>query len=117
MPRRIAIKPERPNFRKNDQVMVISGDDRGKSGRILKVLRDKGRVIVEKVNFIKRHTKPRGTGRQGGILEREAPIHVSNVMHLCPKCQAGVRVTVRAGEGGKRERFCGRCGESIVRTQ
>jgi large subunit ribosomal protein L24 len=117
MPRRATVKTVNPNFRKNDQVVVISGDDRGKSGRILKVLRDKGRVIVEKVNFIKRHTKPRGTGRQGGILEREAPIHVSNVMHLCPKCQAGVRVTVKPGSSGKRERFCGRCGESIVRTQ
>jgi large subunit ribosomal protein L24 len=106
-----------PNFRKNDQVMVISGDDRGKSGRILKVLRDKERVIVEKVNFIKRHTKPRGAGRQGGIIEREAAIHVSNVMHLCPKCQLGVRVTVKPGPDGKRERFCGRCGETIARTQ
>lgn len=106
-----------PNFRKNDQVVVISGDDRGKSGRILKVLRDRNRVIVEKVNFIKRHTKPRGTGRQGGILEREAPIHVSNVMHLCPKCQTGVRVTVKPDADKKRERFCGRCGESIPRAQ
>lgn len=105
-----------PNFRRNDQVVVISGDDRGKSGRILKVLRDKNRVIVEKVNFIKRHTKPRGAGRQGGILEREAPIHVSNVMHLCPKCQQGVRVTVKADADKKRERFCGRCGESIPRA-
>jgi large subunit ribosomal protein L24 len=106
-----------PHFRKNDQVVVISGDDRGKSGKILKVLRDKDRVIIEKVNFIKRHTKARGAGQQGGILEREAPIHVSNVMHLCPKCQMGVRVTVKAGSDKKRERFCGRCGETIVRTQ
>jgi len=105
------------SFRKNDQVVVISGDDRGKSGRILKVLRDKGRVIVEKVNFVKRHTKARGQSRQGGILEREAAIHVSNVMHLCPKCGTGVRVTVRAGSDGKRERFCGRCGETIPRNR
>ena len=105
------------SFRKNDQVMVISGDDRGKSGRILKVLRDKNRVIVEKVNFVKRHTKARGQSRQGGILEREAAIHVSNVMHLCPKCGTGVRVTVRAGSDGKRERFCGRCGETIPRNR
>jgi large subunit ribosomal protein L24 len=105
------------SFRKNDQVVVISGDDRGKSGRILKVLRDKGRVIVEKVNFVKRHTKARGQSRQGGILEREAAIHMSNVMHLCPKCGTGVRVTVRAGSDGKRERFCGRCGETIPRNR
>jgi large subunit ribosomal protein L24 len=106
-----------PNFRKNDQVVVISGDDRGKSGRILKVMRDKDRVIVERVNFIKRHTKARGAGQQGGILEREAPIHVSNVMHLCPKCQMGVRVTAKPGSEGKRERYCGRCGETIPRVK
>ena len=106
-----------PHFRRNDQVVVISGDDRGKSGKILKVLRDKDRVIIEKVNFIKRHTKARGAGQQGGILEREAPIHVSNIMHLCPKCQMGVRVTMKAGSDKKRERFCGRCGETIARVQ
>jgi large subunit ribosomal protein L24 len=105
------------SFRKNDQVVVISGDDRGKSGRILKVLLDKGRVIVEKVNFVKRHTKARGQSRQGGIIEREAAIHMSNVMHLCPKCGTGVRITVRAGSDGKRERFCGRCGETITRNR
>jgi len=104
------------NFRKNDQVMVIAGDDRGKTGRVLKVIREKNRLIVEKVNFVKRHTKPRGTGRQGGILEKEAPVHVSNVMHLCPKCQTGVRITVRAGSDGARERYCSRCGETIPRV-
>ena len=106
-----------PHFRKNDQVMVIAGDDRGKSGKILKVDREKSRVIVEKVNFVKRHTKPRGAGRQGGILEREAPVQMSNVMHLCPKCQTGVRVTVKAAADGKRERYCARCGETIPRVR
>jgi large subunit ribosomal protein L24 len=104
-------------FTRNDQVVVIAGDDRGKTGKILKVLLDKNRVIVEKVNFIKRHTKPRGQKSQGGILEREAPIHVSNVMHLCPKCQMGVRVTVKRGQDGKRERYCARCGEAISRVR
>jgi large subunit ribosomal protein L24 len=104
------------NFRRNDQVIVIAGDDRGKTGRILKVLRENSRLIVEKINFVKRHTKPRGTGRTGGILEKEAAIHVSNVMHLCPKCQTGVRVTVRAGSDGARERYCSRCGETIPRV-
>ena len=103
------------NFRRNDRVIVISGDDRGKTGRVLKVLREKGRLIVEKVNFVKRHTKPRGAGKQGGILEKEAPVHISNVMHLCPKCQTGVRVTVKAASDGKRERYCARCGETIPR--
>ena len=104
------------HFRRNDQVIVIAGDDKGKTGRILMVQRDKDRVIVEKVNFVKRHTKPRGTGRQGGILEKEAALHVTNVMHLCPKCQTGVRVTVRAGSDGARERYCSRCGEMIPRV-
>jgi large subunit ribosomal protein L24 len=103
------------HFRRNDQVIVIAGDDKGKTGRILMVLRDKDRVIVEKVNFVKRHTKPR-TGRQGGIVEKEAALHVTNVMHLCPKCQTGVRVTVRAGSDGARERYCSRCGETIPRV-
>ena len=104
------------NFRRNDQVIVIAGDDRGKSGKVLKVLVEKNRLIVEKVNFVKRHTKPRGQNRQGGILEKEAPVHVSNVMHLCPKCQVGVRVTVKDASDGKRERHCVRCGEMIPRV-
>jgi large subunit ribosomal protein L24 len=104
------------NFRKNDQVIVISGEDKGKSGRVLKVLREKDRVIVEKINFVKRHTKPRGQSRQGGILEKEAAVHASNVMHLCPKCQTGVRITVKRASDGKRERYCGRCGETIPRV-
>lgn len=105
-----------PHFRKNDQVMVIAGDDRGKTGRVLKVLKGGNRLIVEKINFIKRHTKPRGASQQGGILEREAPVQVSNVMHLCPKCQTGVRVSMKAAGDGERERHCVRCGETIPRV-
>ena len=105
------------NFRKNDKVIVIAGDDRGKTGKVLKVIREKNRLIVEKVNFVKRHTKPRGTGRQGGILEKEAPLHVSNVMHVCQKCQTGVRITIKPAGDGKRERFCARCGETIPREK
>ena len=104
-------------FRRNDQVIVIAGDDRGKQGRLLKVVRATNRVIVEKVNFMKRHTRARGAGQQGGVIEREAPIHVSNVMHFCAKCQMGVRVTVKASADGKRERYCGRCGELIPRVR
>ncbi len=103
-------------FRRNDQVIVIAGDDRGKSGRLLKVFRDKDRVIVERVNFVKRHTRARSAGQQGGVIEREAPMHVSNVMHLCAKCQMGVRITVKKTAEGKRERFCKRCGELIPRV-
>jgi large subunit ribosomal protein L24 len=105
------------NFARNDQVIVIAGEDKGKSGKILKVLREKNRVIVEKVNFVKRHTKPRGQKSPGGIIEREAAVHVTNVMHLCPKCQTGVRISVKRAGDGKRERFCGRCGEMIPRVR
>jgi len=96
--------------------MVIAGDDRGKSGRVLKVLKGGTRLIVEKINFVKRHTKARGANQQGGILEREAPIQMSNVMHLCPKCQTGVRISMKAGTDGERERYCARCGETIPRV-
>jgi len=105
------------HFTRNDQVIVIAGDDRGKTGRVLKVLREEKRLIVEKVNFVKRHTKPRGQRVQGGILEKEAPIHVSNVMHLCPKCQTGVRITIKPASDGHRERYCSRCGETIPRVR
>ena len=104
------------SFRRNDQVIVIAGDDRGKTGRVLKVVRATDRVIVERVNFVKRHTKPRSQTVQGGILEKEAPVHVSNVMHLCPKCQMGVKITVKPASDGKRERYCRRCGEMIPRV-
>ena len=104
-------------FAKNDQVIVIAGDDRGKTGRVLKVLREEKRLIVEKVNFVKRHTKPRGQRVQGGILEKEAPVHISNVMHLCPKCQTGVRITIKPASDGRRERYCSRCGETIPRVR
>ena len=104
-------------IRKGDTVVVIAGDDKGKSGRVLSVDSEKNRVVVEKVNFVKRHTKPRGQKIQGGILEKEAPLHESNVMHYCAKCQMGVRVTMKRAADGKRERYCARCGESIPRVR
>ncbi len=100
-------------IRKNDVVIVTTGKDRGKKGRVIRVIRDKDRVLVEKVNFIKRHTKPSGTQRQGGILEKEAPIHVSNVMIFCEKCGKGVRVKNQRLEDGNSARLCGGCGESL----
>ncbi len=103
--------------KKGDLVQVLSGKDRGKQGRVIEARPDERRVLVENLNVVKRHTKPRGQKAQGGILEREAPIHVSNVMHLCPKCQMGVRVTMKRGQDGKRERYCARCGEAIARVR
>lgn len=83
------------HIRKNDRVVVISGDHRGKKGKVLKVLAAEQRVVVEGINFIKRHTRPTQRNPQGGILEKEAPIHVSNVMLVDPKSNEPTRVSFR----------------------
>jgi large subunit ribosomal protein L24 len=100
-------------IRKGDTVEVISGDDKGKTGRVLSVDEAKQRVVVEKVNFVKRHTKARKAGVQSGILEREAPIHVSNVQLVDPKSGHGTRVGVRVLPDGTRERVSRASGETI----
>ena len=100
-------------IRKGDTVMVIAGDDKGKTGRVLAVDEAKKRVLVEKVNFVKRHTKPRGQRAQGGILEKEAPLHMSNVMLYDPKAGRGVRVGVRLTKDGKRERISRATGDTL----
>jgi large subunit ribosomal protein L24 len=100
-------------IRKGDMVQVIAGDDKGKVGRVLSVDEAKGRLIVEKINFVKRHSKARRQGVQGGILEREAPIHLSNVLLYDPKSERGVRVSVRTLPDGSRERVSRVSGETI----
>jgi large subunit ribosomal protein L24 len=99
------------HIKKNDLVMVVTGREKGKSGRVLKVIPEKGKLIIEKINFIKRHTRPHGQQRQGGILEKEAPLHASNVMILCEKCNKPVRTGHRIVEGDKKARVCKKCGE------
>jgi len=101
------------SVKKNDLVMVIGGKEKGKSGRILRVFPRKNRVLVEKINFIKRHTRPSGQQRQGGIVEREAPIHVSNVMVVCERCNRPIRVGIKILDDGKRTRVCRKCGEVL----
>ena len=91
-------------IRKGDTVQVIAGDDKGKVGRVLSVDETKRRVVVEKVNFVKRHTKARKQGMKSGIVEKEAPVHISNVMLYDERLQRGVRVGVRTLPDGKRER-------------
>lgn len=98
-------------IKKNDLVMVTNGKEKGKSGRVLKVIPEKERVIIEKINFIKKHSRPQGQQKRGGILEKEAPLHISNVMLLCEKCNKSVRIGYRVLEGGKKVRFCRKCGE------
>jgi len=104
---------KRPAIKKNDVVMLIAGKDKGKSGRVISVFPKKESVLVEKVNFIKRHTRPRGQTHKGGIVEREGPIHLSNVMVLCNKCDHAVRVRKLKLQDGTRVRVCQKCGESL----
>ena len=97
-------------IRKNDSVLVITGRDRGKRGRVLRVLPRKGRVVVEGVNFIKKHTKANPQRNiKGGIVEREASLHASNVQILCPECGAPTRIGSRRLDDGTRVRFCRKC--------
>ena len=103
-------------IRKGDTVIVIAGDDKGKTGRVLSVDAEKNRLIIEKINFVKRHTKARGQGQQGGILEKEAPVNISNVMLFDPKAGKGVRVGTRTTKDGKRERISRATGEAVGKT-
>lgn len=97
---------------KNDRVEVITGKDKGKAGKILVLDLGKGRAIVEGVNIVKRHTKP-GPKTKGGILEKEAFIHLSNLMLICPKCTDPVRTAIKIHEDGSKSRVCKKCGEAI----
>ncbi|MBV8774321.1 MAG: 50S ribosomal protein L24 [Deltaproteobacteria bacterium] len=110
---RSARQPQKFNVRKNDTVMVITGRERGKTGKVLRVLPFRGRVIVERLNIVKRHTKPRGAGSPGGIVEREAPLDVSNVMVMCDRCNAPERIGIKFAGDGSKSRVCRRCGEAI----
>lgn len=105
--------PPRIRIKKNDIVEVIGGRDRGKSGKVLKVLRENNRLIVEKVNMIKRHTRPSPTAGQGGIIEKEGAIHASNVQLVCPKCTERTRIGMTLTSEGQKVRVCKKCGEII----
>ena len=103
-------------IRKGDTVQVIAGDDKGKTGRVLSVDEVKQRVVVEKINLVKRHTKARRQGTQSGIIEKEAPIHLSNVLLFDPKSGRGSRVGVRVLPDGTRERIARRTGETVGKS-
>jgi large subunit ribosomal protein L24 len=100
-------------IRKDDTVVIIAGKDRGKKGKIRRALPDEDRVIVEGLNMIKRHSRARRAARQAGIIELEAPIHVSNVMLVCGKCGKPTRVSFRFLDDGKKVRICNSCREVI----
>ena len=98
---------------KNDTVLVIVGKDRGKRGRVHLAFPQEKRVLVDGINLVKRHLRPRGKIRQAGIIDREAPLHISKIMLICPKCHRPTRVGSRSLDDGSELRQCRRCGEVI----
>jgi large subunit ribosomal protein L24 len=100
-------------IKKNDTVKVVAGNAKGSEGKILKVYPDKNRVIVEKVNMIKRHTRQTSQADQGGIVEKEASINASNVILICPKCSKPTRTTHSSLADGRRVRRCLKCNETL----
>ncbi|UCF73881.1 MAG: 50S ribosomal protein L24 [Deltaproteobacteria bacterium] len=100
-------------IRKNDKVMVMTGKEKGKIGTVLKIITKKERAIVEKLNMVKRHTRPGPKTAKGGIVEKEAPINISNLMLVCGKCAEAIRVGKKMLEDGSKVRFCKKCGEIL----
>jgi large subunit ribosomal protein L24 len=98
-------------IRKNDNVLVTTGKDRGKKGRVIRVVPEKNRMIVEGVNLIKRHTRPNPAKNiKGGVVQREASLHASNVQLVCPECGAHTRVGHKVLDDGRKVRICRKCG-------
>lgn len=101
------------DIKKNDQVQVLAGKDRGKRGAVLELFPKAGKASVEGINVLKRHLKPRGPGKPAGIVEFNGPMHVSNLMLVCPKCGRPTRMAKKILAGGSRKRACRKCGEVI----
>lgn len=102
----------KPEIRKGDMVQIIAGREKGKTGKVLHVLVAKQRIVVEKLNLMKKHSKPTQSRPQGGIVEKEGSLHYSNVQLFCPKCNRGVRVGIKA-EGSKKSRVCKKCNGTL----
>ncbi|MBR1711598.1 MAG: 50S ribosomal protein L24 [Clostridia bacterium] len=100
-------------IRTNDTVVVITGKSRGAKGKVLSASPKAGKVVVENVNMVHKHMKPRQQGMQGGVIEREAAMDASNVMLYCPKCDKGVRVGYKVLENNKKVRVCKKCGTTF----
>lgn len=101
------------HVKKGDTVSVTSGKEKGKSGKILRVNPGKHTVIIEKINMIKRHSRPTKKAPQGGIIEKEGPVSISNVNILCPKCNGPVRTRKKVLDDGKKVRVCAKCSEIV----
>ncbi|GAB6084429.1 50S ribosomal protein L24 [Desulfuromonas carbonis] len=103
----------RLHVKKNDMVMIITGKDKGKSGKVTRVFPEKGRLVVENLNVVKRHTKANRANAEGGIIEKEAPLDASNVLLLCGACNKPTRTGMRNLEDGSKVRFCKKCNEIV----
>jgi len=101
------------HVRKDDQVIVLTGKDQGKKGKIVSASPEKGRVVVEGINMVSRHRKATPNVAQGGIIKQEAPMHSSNVMVICPSCKKPTRISHKEMTDGKFVRTCKKCGENI----
>jgi large subunit ribosomal protein L24 len=101
------------HVKKDDLVMIVAGKDKGKTGKVLRVIPEKGRVLVENLNVVKRHTRPSQANAEGGIIEKEASIDVSNVQLVCKACDKPARTGLRTLEDGSKARFCKKCNEIV----
>ena len=101
------------SIKKGDTVVVLSGKDKGKKGEVIAVLPQDGKVVVEKINMVSRHTKPRRQGEEGGIIQKEAPLYACKVQRVCPKCDKATRPAHKTLADGKKVRVCKKCGAEI----
>ena len=101
------------SIKKNDTVVVITGKDKGQRGKVISVMPKQGKVVVEKINLVSRHTKPRKQGDEGGIIQKEAPLYACKVMRVCPKCEKPTRPAHKLLADGKKVRVCKKCGAEI----
>ena len=101
------------HLKRDDKIKVIAGKDKGKIGKVLQDKSKKNQILVEKINIVKRHSKPNAQTKQGGIIEKEMPIQRSNVMVMCNKCVTPARIQMQKLEDGKKIRVCVKCGESL----
>ncbi len=100
-------------IKKNDTAIVLSGKEKGKKGRVITVMPSKEKAIIENINIIKKHMKPNKQNTQGGIISKEAPLHISKIMLICPKCTKTTRISSVMIESGKKLRMCKKCKEVI----
>jgi len=105
--------PVKFKIKKDDNVIVVTGKDKGTKTKVQKVDRKTGKVFCENVNVVKRHTKPGPMNPDGGIIDKEMPLDMSNIMYFCKKCDKGVKLGIKVLESGKKVRFCRSCGEVI----